>query len=175
MLTSIAAFFGIWASYSFRYAPLPDGQVWDYDVNLRQTNVNVGARGQSSGLVRAVSTEEIDYRWDHPTLLVKTLTFMNDHRIVPQTWTYGMLYVYRKLAGAYELSDGAAEFLTGFPVVFSASVCVQDAGGDAGSTRTDVGGGDRRVCKARYAVRLVGGLHRRTFWWCWDIRICGRI
>jgi hypothetical protein len=90
-LCGLAAYVTIWASYSFRFTPTTDGSLWVFKPLLGHTALN-----QVSAIhpdLPDVPLAELQ-AWK-PDMLTRTIEFCNQHRLLPQTFLYGMLYTYQ--------------------------------------------------------------------------------
>jgi hypothetical protein len=80
----------IWANYSFRFAPAPNGAHWDIQPLLMETEFNELSAEHPD---RKPSFEELQ-AW-HPHGLVSAALFCGEHRLLPETYLYGLIYTYR--------------------------------------------------------------------------------
>jgi hypothetical protein len=112
------AYLLLWANYSFRYAPTPDGRTWDLATVLRELAINdLVAQENASGHETVTVPEEKVAKWQPPAS-VRTLLFLDRHRLLPQAWTYGALFTYRstRLRASYLM--GRVSYV-GFPGYFA--------------------------------------------------------
>jgi hypothetical protein len=96
----------IWCTYGMRYAPTPGGQLLDTQRLLKMTAENELISQHSD---RKPTEQEIA-AW-RPGLMLRTILFLEEHRLLPQAWTHGLHYThmsvqirYTYLLGDYSLT-----------------------------------------------------------------------
>jgi hypothetical protein len=107
----------IWANYSFRFNPTPDGQSWQTADLLHDDAVSeIRARHPDQG----VSPAEFE-AW-RPGAFLRTVQFLRRHRLLPDTYLVGLMYTYSQshvrpafLCGRI-YSTGSVAY---FPLVFA--------------------------------------------------------
>ncbi len=112
----VVAYAALWAVYSFRFAPAPDGSTWDFEPIVRENAVNQIAATHPG---RGVTAEEFA-AW-RPGPIERSILSLNERRLLPQTALYGLLFTYRgsHLRASYlcgRLSD--IGFTWYFPLAF---------------------------------------------------------
>lgn len=91
--TSIACLAVIWSTYLFRAAPSPGGQTFDADYPRKYLAYNAIAK-RATDENRPMSDEEVkaavpDYT---PGLSLRTVYWLQDHKLIPQAFSYGLTY-----------------------------------------------------------------------------------
>jgi hypothetical protein len=81
----------IWANYFYRFAPAPNGQLWDFEPLLTEIKTNE----LSVQHPEWKPTNQELQAW-RPHGLVKATLFLEQHELLPQTYLYGALYTYCK-------------------------------------------------------------------------------
>lgn len=106
-VVAVISYVSIWAVYGFRYAPAPDPQV---SLNMARVEAQAkmnhilaervrermrftGENVQWSFEIDAPTPQDLA---DHPpSTVLRGVTWMNEHRLLPQAWLYGFLYTYK--------------------------------------------------------------------------------
>jgi hypothetical protein len=90
----IAGYVLIWAAYGFRFGPTqnPNEMFNDSVVEICQYRETIIAHGSPRN-VQMSELKEWSRDW-HPSRMVKTVEWMNEHRVLPQAWLTGLLYTY---------------------------------------------------------------------------------
>jgi hypothetical protein len=108
---------GLWATYQFRYLPTSDPQL-RFDLNGQLEGTAFNEILQSHPQVNP--TLEEYHAWK-PGPLVNVVLFADRHHLLPQSWLYGMLCLYRVtlLRGAYLCGEKSpVGFHSYFPLAF---------------------------------------------------------
>ncbi|CAN5480323.1 phospholipid carrier-dependent glycosyltransferase [soil metagenome] len=92
LFAAVVSYAGIWAAYGFRYSITPDPAVRaNIPVILR-----AAARNQLLVEQPDVSLDDaaIAERAAHPSLKLRAVLWINDHHLLPEAWTSGLLETY---------------------------------------------------------------------------------
>lgn len=109
-----------WAAYGFRFAPTPEGELFDHRPLLALIAENTYMRQQGqAGNPPAWFLE----RFQPPTS-VRLALWAQDHRLLPQAWLYGFIYTYATSMArdSYLLGERS---LFGWPHYFPVAMAVK--------------------------------------------------
>lgn len=99
----LVAYIMVWAVYFFRFEPTPDPRVrlnMDRVVTDAKVNEYLAARAhvEERGGTLPPETEPVtieSIRSRAPSPVIRTVLWLESHRLLPQAWLYGFLYTYK--------------------------------------------------------------------------------